>query len=353
MKGKISRRDFIGNVSAIGAAAAISPNLAMGKSRAGKVIKPPRLNKGDTIGLIAPASGVREQRTIREAKETWESLGFKVKTGRHIAGRYGYLAGKDNERVEDLHDMFADNEVKALVALRGGYGTIRILDMIDYDLIRKNPKIILGYSDITSLHIAIHQMAGLVTFHGPVAISSFTEYTQEYLFKALSAAQPAGLIAHPEPDNALHPTAHFATIHGGSCKGQLTGGNLSLIVASIGTPYEIDTKGKILFIEEVGEEPYAIDRMLTQLSQAGKLDQAAGIVLDRCSRCGVSDTKPAFQESLGVEEVFVDRLSHLNIPVVLGFSIGHVANKPTLPLGVRATLNADARSLTIDESAVV
>lgn len=352
MKSKITRRHFIGNVSAIGTATAISPGLVLGKGNSSSIIKPGHLKKGDTVGIAAPASGVTEPRTIREAKETWESLGFKVKLGRHLNGRYGYLSARDEQRAEDLHSMFSDQEVKAIVALRGGYGTIRILNLLDYDIIKKNPKILLGYSDITSLNIAIHQMTGLVTFHGPVAISSFTEYTQEYLFKVISSEEAVGLISHPAPENILHPTAHFLTIRGGSCTGSLTGGNLSLIVSSLATPYEINTKGKILFIEEVGEEPYAIDRMLTQLSQAGKLDQAAGIILDRCDRCGVSDYKPAFKESLGMEEVFVDRLAHLKIPVVLGFSIGHVANKPTLPLGIKASLNADELSLRIMEGAV-
>ncbi|MBD3288732.1 LD-carboxypeptidase [candidate division KSB1 bacterium] len=352
MKSNITRRRFIGEVSAIGTAAALAPGIAGAKSQSQKIIKPPALSKGDTVGLITPASGIFDPQTIREGRETLDSLGFNVKFGKNISRRYGYLAGSDEERAADLHEMFRDDEVKAIVALRGGYGSMRLLQMLDYDLIRENPKILLGYSDITSLHLAIHAMTGLVTFHGPVAISSFTEYTQNYFFKITGSKTAIGEIAHPKPESELSPTAHFFTINGGFASGRLIGGNLTLMTALLGTPYEFDTAGKILFIEEVGEEPYSIDRMLTQLLLAGKLDNAAGIIIDRCSRCGPSDYKPAFINTLSVEEVFIDRLKHLDIPIVFGFSIGHVANKPTLPLGIEVTLDATNHRLRFKESAI-
>ncbi len=353
MKTHMSRRRFMGELSAIGAIAAVSPGMISGKEAHQAIVKPPRLQKGDWVGLIAPASGVLDPKTIREGRENLESLGFRVKLGQHLQKRYGYLAGSDEERIEDLHHIFEDKDVKAVMALRGGYGSIRILSKIDYDLIRRHPKILIGYSDITALTLAIHQMTGLVTFHGPVAISSFSDYTQEYFTKALSIPEAMGEIQHPRPESELHPGSDFNTICGGMALGRLIGGNLTLLTSLIGTPFDVDTRDRILFLEEVGEEPYAIDRMLTQLSLAGKFEAAAGIVIDRCSQCGIREYKPAFPNSLGVEEVFIDRLKHLRIPVLFGFSLGHVANKPTLPLGVRATLNADERKLVIEEAAVI
>lgn len=352
MKSKITRRRFLGEVSAIGTAAALSPAAVVGKNQSRKTIKPPALKKGDTVGLVSPASAVFEPQTIREGRETLSNLGYRVKFGKNISRRYGYLAGRDEERVDDLHDMFRDKEVKAIFALRGGYGSMRLLQNLDYDLIRNNPKILLGYSDITSLHLAIHSMTGLVTFHGPVAISSFTDYTQEYFYKIVSSTTPIGEVEHPKLGSALSPTAHFFTIKEGIARGQLIGGNLTLMTALLGTPYEFDTTDKILFIEEVGEEPYSIDRMLTQLSLAGKFDNVAGIFIDRCKKCGPSDYKPAFLNTFSVEEVFIDRLSHLKIPVVFGFSIGHIADKPTLPLGIEVTLDATNHTLVFEESAI-
>lgn len=352
MNSTISRREFMGEVSAMGAVAAISPEQIFKNKNQSEIIKPPRLQKGDTVGIITPASCVFEPSTIRAGKETLESLGFRVKLGSHLHKKYGYLAGSDQERVEDFHHMIADDEVKAIVALRGGYGSMRLLSSIDYDLIKSNPKIILGYSDITSLHLAIHTMTGLVTFHGPVAISRFSDYTRNFFYNVTSSTTAIGEIKQPEPENALQPTAVFNIIHGGKARGRLIGGNLTLLTALLGTPYDIDTTGKILFLEEVSEEPYGIDRMLTQLLLAGKLDIAAGIIIDQCSKCGPAEYKPAFENTLSVEEVFIDRLQHLKIPIVFGFSIGHVADKPTIPLGIEVTLDADNRKLIFEEAAV-
>src|SRR5262249_47966013 len=169
------------------------------------------------------------------------------------------------ERLDDLHAMFRDSEVRAVFAIRGGYGSEHLLDRIDYDLIRRNPKIFLGYSDITALHLAIHQKTGLVTFHGPVVLSRFSEYTQKWFRKALFEAAPIGEVANPPETNRLRPTHNLRTVRPGRARGPLIGGNLSLIATTMGTPYEIDTRGRILFLEDVDEQPYSIDRMLTQL----------------------------------------------------------------------------------------
>ncbi len=349
----ISRRGFLSGLTAITAMSSLFPNKIFGYSKSHSLIKPPKLKKGDTVGLIAPASCAFEPATIREGIETLQSLGFKVKVGKHIKEKFGYLAGTDEHRVGDLHQMFKDDEVKAIVALRGGYGSMRLLNKIDYGLIRKHPKILLGYSDITSLCLGIHAKTGLVTFHGPVAISSFSEYTQEYFFKVVNSTEPVGEIAHPEPGNPLRPTAHLSTIHPGKATGKLIGGNLTLLTALLGTPFEPDFKNAILFLEETSEEPYDIDRMLTQLLLAGKLDQVAGVIFDRCSNCKPADYKPAFNVSFSLEEVLEDRLGKLDCPVLFGLNVGHEADKPTLPIGVEVTLDADRSVFSIDEGAVI
>jgi muramoyltetrapeptide carboxypeptidase len=192
-----------------------------------------------------------------------------------------------------------------------------------------------------------------VTFHGPVAISSFTDYTQEYFFKAVSSVSAIGEIVYPIEDNSLNPTADLYTITSGKARGQLIGGNLTLLTSLLGTRYDVDTANKIVFLEEIGEEPYAIDRMLTQLLLAGKLQNAAGIIIDACKKCGPRDYKPAFNDTFSVEEVFHDRLQHLDIPTVFGFSIGHIADKPTLPLGIDVTLDAENKKLIFEETAVI
>ncbi len=349
----ISRRNFLSGLTAVTVSGSISLPSIFGKNKAQKITKPPKLEKGDTVGLIAPASCAFEPSTIRQGVETLQSLGFSVKTGKHIKEKFGYLAGTDEQRAADLHCMFEDDEVKAIVALRGGYGSMRLLDIIDYKLIKKNPKILLGYSDITSLCLAIYAKTGLVTFHGPVAISSFSEYTQEYFFKAACSTETVGEIAYPEPDNALRPTAHLSTIYPGKATGKLIGGNLTLLTALLGTPFEPNFKETILFLEETSEEPYDIDRMLTQLLLAGKLDQVSGIVFDRCPNCKPADYKPAFNVTFSLEEVLIDRLGKLGCPVLYGLNVGHEADKPTLPIGIKVTLDADRAILSIDEGAVI
>ena len=348
-----SRRQFLGGLTALTTTTILFPGKLFASNQITHIIKPPRLQPGDTVGLIAPASAAFEPATIREGIETLQSLGFKVKTGKHIKEKYGYLAGSDEKRVADLHQMFIDDEVKAIIALRGGYGSMRLLNLIDYNLIRKNPKIFMGYSDITSINLAIYHKTGLVTFHGPVAISSFSKYTQEYFWKTVSSPEALGEIKHPDPGNSLRPTAHLNTIRSGKATGRLVGGNLTLFTALLGTPYEVDTKDAILFLEETGEEPYDVDRMLTQLLLAGKLKHVAGIVFDRCPTCKPSDYKPAFYNTFSLEEILEDRLGQLSCPVLYGLNVGHEADKPTLPMGIQVTLDADRKALTFDEGAVV
>lgn len=349
----LSRRRFIGSITALTTASALFSKELFYKGQDTPVIKPPRLQIGDTVGIIAPASAAFEPSTIREGVETLQSLGFKVKIGKHLKEKYGYLAGPDENRLADLHQMFKDDEVKAIVSLRGGYGSMRLLHMIDYNLIKKNPKIFIGYSDVTSLNLAIYQQTGLVTFHGPVAISSFSKYTKDYFLKVVTSTEPIGEINRPEPENPLRPTAHLRTIRPGQNNGRLIGGNLTLLTALLGTPYEVDTKGIILFLEETGEEPYDIDRMLTQLLLAGKLEHVAGILFDKCPDCKPRDYKPAFYNTFSLEEVLEDRFGKLHCPILFGLNLGHEADKPTLPIGIKTTLDADRKVLIFEEAAVV
>ena len=297
------------------------------------MIKPRPLKKGDCIGLVAPSSPTSTEKVIR-SKEKLEELGFKVKIGESCYGRYGYLAGKDSLRAGDLNSMFRSSDIDGIMCIRGGYGSPRILDKIDYCMIKKNPKIFIGYSDITAIHMALNQICGLITFHGPMASSDmlvdFDDFTRESLIKCIISEDFIGLIQNPKKQE-------IKALVSGHAEGALIGGNLSLIAATLGTPYEIDTRGKILFIEDIDEEPYSIDRMLTQLALAGKLDDALGFILGDWNNCKAKTSQP----SLTLIEVFTDLIISLGKPTVCNVRAGHCKPMVTLPLGSKVLLNAD------------
>ncbi len=322
-----NRRKFLKSISLAGFASMIWTERGIPAiSELKSPIKPAKLKKGDMVGLITPASPLFEaHQTIIAAKEKMENLGFHVKLGTHVYEKWGYLAGTDQQRLDDIHAMFKDPEVKAIISIRGGYGSGRLLKDLDFDLIRNNPKIFLGYSDITSLLVGIQQMTGLITFHGPVAVSTFTDYTKKYLFKALTEDIPIGEIEDAPYSSNLQTSNRVWTINSGKGVGRLTGGNLTLIAATMGTPYEIDTRDKILFIEEVGEEPQVLDRYLTQLDNAGKLEQCKGIVLDRMKSVHPDDHNPGYYNTISKEEIISDRLSKYKIPCCIGLSLGHIS----------------------------
>lgn len=322
-------------------------------SAAPKLIRPKVLRPGDTAGLITPSAYVSDPDRLVLAKKTVEYFGLRWKMGPNVGKRNGYLAGSVPERLEDLHAMFRDPGVDAIFAIRGGYGTEQLLDGIDYGLIRGNPKVFLGFSDITALHLAIQKFAGLVTFHGPVVLSGFSEYTQRWFRKALFSTEPLGLVTNPPETNVLRPAHNLRTVRPGKGRGPLIGGNLTLISTTMGTPYEIETRGRILFTEDVGEEPYRIDRMLTQLRLAGKFNDAAGIVFGECRDCGPREYQPSFESTLSLGEVLDEILSQAKAPVYSGLTIGHTDDQLTLPLGVMASLDADRCALTIEEAGVV
>ena len=316
------------------------------------LLRPRALRPGDTVGLITPSSYVSDPDRLIAAERTVRYFGLKPKFGGNVRKRDGYLGGSIEERLEDLHAMFADPAVSAIFAIRGGYGAAQLLDRIDYALIRKNPKIFLGYSDITALHLAIGKRAGMVTFHGPVALSDFTEYTRKYFRHALFETNPLGAVTNPPETNPLRPAHTLRAIRPGKARGRLEGGNLTLISTTMGTPFEIETRGRILLLEDVDEQPYSIDRMLTQLRLAGKFDGAAGIVFGECKDCRPRDYKPGFESTLSFGEVLDEILGKLPVPVLSGLTFGHTGDQLTLPLGAMATLDADKGELTIEEAGV-
>ena len=316
------------------------------------ILKPPALKFGDTIGIVAPASHSAFPSALLNGRKSLEALGFRTVTAPHLTDRHGFLAGRDTDRQADLEAMFADPAIHGIVCLRGGYGSVRMLPRLNFDAIRAHPKVFVGYSDITALHGAIQRYTGLVTFWGPMVSSDmspgFDPYNRDAFVKAVTGSAPLGEIPHPDDMPPIQ------TIHGGRARGRLIGGTLSLLAAAVGTPYEFDYDGAILFFEDVGEEPHRIDRMLTQLLQADRLKCVSGIVIGECAGCGSAPNNPAFPYgNFSIEEVFADRLKPLGIPVIHGPGIGHGTYKATLPLGIRATLDGDAATLTIDEPGVV
>ena len=314
------------------------------------MIKPTILKKGDTIGVISPASPSYNRSDVTRGVETLKSWGYKVKLSKNLNKRKGFIAGTDEERAEDLNDMFARKDIDAIFVTQGGYGSARMLKYIDFDIIQQNPKVFVGFSDITSLHLAIYKQTGLTTFHGP-GMSRFNpeelaDYTKKQLFKAVTSPDPIGEISLADEKKWIN------TLHSGVCEAPITGGNLTLICATLGTPYEIDTKGKILFIEELETEPWIIDHMLTHLSNAGKFDEVAGVVIGECLHCTPRLHQPGYYVDTSLEDVLFEFIRPFKIPAIHGLPIGHTKDMATLPMGAKARLDAGKKSFTILTSCV-
>lgn len=325
-------------------------------------IKPPRLKAGDTIGLITPSHYASEEQ-LRKTIANMEQLGFRVRYTPNMLVRKGYLAGTDRQRADDINRMFADDAIAGIMCVTGGYGTTRLLPYLDYDVIRQNPKPLIGFSDITGLLYGIHSQTGLVGFHGPVGDSDFNDFTTQYFRKVLMEPlpelvyeQPQGLTPEQlvplylegEEVNISQPER--ITLSSGKAEGTLVGGNLTLVTSLCGTAYDLDMRDKIVFLEDVGEAPYRIDRMLTQLLLSpDKLPSAAGVVLGLFTNCEADDVETSFS----LAQVLQDRLAGLSIPVLYGLHFGHIRRNATLPFGTRARLNADAKSVSVLEAAVL
>ena len=276
--------------------------------------------------------------------EAIDALGYKVIVADSCREEYGYLSGTDASRAKGLNQMFRDDRVDAVVCMRGGYGVTRILDRVDFDVIRANPKLLLGYSDITALHTAIHEKVGMVTIHGPMpdrAWMEFDDFSRRSMLRALTSTEPLGTLYNPEG------TAPKCVVPG-RCEGRLVGGNLSLIAALCGTPYQLNPEGKVLLLEDVGEYVYRLDSMLTQLRLAGMFERCAGVVLGGFTNC----TEEYERYALHLEDVIRDIIVPAGKPVLANLSIGHTPVKITVPLGVNCAVDAEAGTLTITEAAV-
>jgi muramoyltetrapeptide carboxypeptidase len=342
----INRRDFA-RLTTLAAAAATVRAAPAPAPTPRTIVKPKRLAEGDTVGLVLPASATLEGDDIQLAKEQLEALGLKVVIGDHAYDRHGYFAGRDRDRAADLNRMFADDRIAGVVCYTGGWGSPRVLPYLDYATIARKPKVLIGYSDITALLNAIHQRTGLVTFHGPVGGSSLDPYSLDNFRRVVMTPEPAGLLAAPpkKPTELVDRANRVLHLHPGKATGRLVGGNLTLLATLMGTPYEIDTEGAILFTEDVREEIYRIDRMLTQLALGGKLERIAGFVFGRCSECRATN--------FSLEDILRDRFAAGPAPAISGLSFGHIEQKLTIPIGVMATLDADAGTLEVTEAAVV
>lgn len=311
----------------------------------GSVLKPPRLRKGETIGLISPASPPSSSEKIEKSVRYLERLGYRVVVGSHAMDQNGYLAGSDRHRADDFNQMVRDKNIKAILAIRGGYGTPRILSLLDYSAVKRNPKIIVGYSDLTALQLALYKKTNLITFSGPMAgvemWNSIDPYTEEHFWRIVTSASPAGALPPP----ADSPPVVF---HAAKASGRLLGGNLSLLISSLSTPYSPSYKDSLLVLEEVDEAPHRVDRMLTQLFNAGVLKGIAGLLLGHFTDCNPADPSKPF---LTTDEVLTDVIARLAVPVLTKLQYGHIPKKLTLPIGARARLFPDGR-LELLESAV-
>ena len=314
------------------------------------MIKPERLRPGSVVGLINPAGATFHRDDVDFTRETLEALGLHAVEGEHLLSRYGYLAGRDQERAADVNAMFRDRSIDALLAVRGGWGCSRILPLLDYEAIGSNPKVVVGYSDITALLLAIYARTGMVTFHGPDGISTWNNFSVSYFRRLLFDAE-ALTMENPTDTGEQLALRHdrVETITGGTATGRLVGGNLSVLAAMVGSPYLPQWEGTILFLEDVGEDIYRVDRMLTQLKLAGILGKISGFVFGKCTDCGPG----VGYGSLTLPEVFADHVAPLNIPAWYGAMIGHIKDKFTVPLGVAAEIDAERGTIRLLESAVL
>lgn len=341
-----SRRQLLHfGAAATGLLAAAQPSQA-----AGGPLRATRLRAGDTIGLVSPANATFEREPLKMAIEVLQALGFKVKLGEFVAARRGPFAGSDAQRAADINAMFADDSVAGILAMTGGSGCNRIVDKLDYELIRRKPKFFGGFSDLTCLVNALHRQTGLVAFHSPVAVSEWNDYSVQN-FKAIAMNAEAALLRNPvvKPvDDLIAREERISTVRAGKAQGRLVGGNLTVLASLAGSAYFPDCRGAILFLEDINEYIYRIDRCLSTLRLAGALAQLSGVVLGRFTKCEPGDG----YGSLTLDEVFDDYFLPLNIPVYRGAAIGHIKRKLTVPVGAPAEMDADAGTIRLLQPAV-
>ncbi len=319
--------------------------------RAKALVQPPRLVPGNRVALVAPAGPVLERDDLMRAQELCRALDYEPVLGQNAHKRYGYLAGSDEERLSDLNAALRDSAIDAVWCIRGGYGSLRLLDRVDFSAVARRPKALIGFSDITTLLNAINRCTGVVTFHGPVARAAMPGFSRSHFSRVLTSAQPAGRLDRLEsPENGVIPQENrIVTLTGGTAEGPLIGGNLTLLHCLAGTAYFPDFEGALLFLEDVGEDLYRVDRMLAHFRTLGVLHHLAGAIIGRFTQMDRATSEGA----LGFDEVLATYFGSLGIPVAYGFPIGHIGAQWTLPLGVRARLDATAGEVELLEPAVL
>ena len=348
----MERRGFLkpaGTAALASGAAGPALGAPSGAASPPRVVKPGRLRAGDVAGLVAPAAAIWESVDIEIAQEVARAFGLEPRLGAHVRDRHGYFAGKDEDRAADLNRFFADTSVKAVFAIRGGWGGARVLPYLDWETIRRSPKVLTGSSDVTGLHCGLQAKAGLVTFHAPVLLSSWPPFSVEH-FKRVVFEGEAVTMANPpgSQDRLVQQENRARTIAPGKARGRLVGGNLSVLTALLGSPYVPSFDGAILFLEDVDEQIYRVDRMLTQLRLSGLLGRIRGFVFGSCSKCEPGEG----YGSLTLEEVLDEHVKPLGIPAYEGAMIGHQARQFTVPIGVEVEMDAAAGTIAMLEPAV-
>jgi muramoyltetrapeptide carboxypeptidase len=347
----MTRRDFLKSASAVTLAGAASPFARLGAQPPAPSLpmRPPRLARGDRVALVGPASATFLRMDLEIARESLEALGLDVVIGMHLRDRHGYLAGMDKDRAADINGYFADRTVRAVLPIRGGWGSSRLLPYLDYDLIARNPKIVAGYSDITALLVAIHARANLVTFHGPNGMGTWDSFSVEHFKRVLFGAEAVTFVNPPSTKDLLVPAEYrVQSIVPGTARGRLLGGNLSVLTALLGSPYLPSFDGAILFLEDVNEDIYRVDRMMTSLKLAGVLDRIRGFVFGTCEECEPGEG----YGSLTIEEVFEDHIKPLGVPAWRGAMVGHRIPQFTLPVGSEVEIDASAGAIRMLAPAV-
>ena len=344
------KRSFLKSLSILAAGASLTsaPLIAAQNSSGHTLIKPKALTKGGTIGVCSPSAATAEHADIILAKGVIEALGYKARLAPNILARRGHLAGTDAMRANDLNNLFSDTDVGAIFCLRGGSGAARILPLLDYTMIRNNPKPLMGYSDITALHNALLAKTGMISFHGPNASSEWNPFHVEQFKSLFEARKHMHYQNLPKADDELVNTKYLTqTITAGKATGRLIGGNLTVLTALAGSDYLPDFNGAILFLEDIDEAPYRIDRMMSTLKLMGALDKIAGFVFGDCNEC-----KPGRgYGSLTLDDIFADYIKPLGIPAYRGAMIGHIKRQFILPVGALIELDANKGTLKMREAA--
>jgi muramoyltetrapeptide carboxypeptidase len=314
--------------------------------------KPPRLQPGDRVGIVSPASATFLHDELSIVSEAIAALGLVPQPAPHVLNRYGYLGGTDEERATDLNDLFADPDIAALLPIRGGWGCSRILPYLNYETIRQNPKILVGFSDVTALLLGIHAQTGLLTFHGPNGLTGWRTLQTDWFRRVLFGGEAMTFQNFPDPsdgDRLMAVNHRIQTLTPGRARGRLIGGNLSVLSGIVGSPYVPDLQGAILFLEDIGETIYRLDRMMTHLKLAGLLDGLAGFVFGQCTNCRPDQS----YGSLTLDQVLHDHIQPLGIPAWSGALIGHIETIVTLPIGLEVEIDAVAGTIRMTEPAVV